>query len=82
MMGNIVYKIDENGERASDNWTGRFHEDSSEDNVWIYIQDDEGKNVSLKRGDRIHYSDADLPNNGDYVIEQSEIGIYKVKSLS
>lgn len=82
MMGNIVYKIDENGERASDNWTGRFHEDSSDDNVWIYIQDEEGKNVSLKRGDRIHYSDADLPNNADYVIEQAEMGIYKVKSLS
>lgn len=79
MMGNIVYKIDENGERASNNWTGRFHEDSSDDNVWIYIQ---GENVSLKRGDRIHYSDADLPNNGDYMIEQAEMGIYKVKRLN
>lgn len=79
MMGNIVYKIDENGERASNNWTGRFHEDSSDDNVWIYIQ---GENVSLKRGDRIHYSDADLPNNSDYMIEQAEMGIYKVKRLN
>lgn len=81
-MGKIIYKIDENGERASENWTGRFHEDSSDDNVWLYIHDDEEKSVPLKKGDRIHYSDADLPNNGDYVIEQAEMGIYKVKRLS
>ena len=80
-MGNIVYKIDENGERASKNWTGRFRDDSSDDNVWIYINDEEGKNVPLEKGDHIHYSDADLTNNGDYEIEQAEMGIYKVKRL-
>ena len=81
MFENIVYKIDENGERISENWTGRFYENASVDEVWIYINDNDGKSVSLKKGDRIHYSDMDLPKNANYEIVQAESGIYRLRKI-
>lgn len=82
MIGNIVYKIDESGDRISENWTGNYYFDNSSPNdVWMYIHDTDGNNVPLKIGDRIHYSDADLPNNVDYEIVQAEPGIYKLRRL-
>ena len=81
MIGNIVYKIDESGERISETWTGNYCDNSSSNDVWMSIHDTDGGNVPLKKGDRIHYSDADLPNNADYEIVQAVSGIYKLGKL-
>ncbi|WP_155265954.1 hypothetical protein [Kandleria vitulina] len=50
MIGNVVYKIDESDERISENWTGNYYDNSSSDDVWMYIHDTDGGNVPLKRG--------------------------------
>lgn len=81
MMGNIIFKIDENGDRISENWTGRFYDNNTPDNIWIYINDYNGKNVPLKKGDRICFSDGEIPNNGNYEIVEAQNGIYQVKCL-
>lgn len=83
LVKNIIYLIDESGDRiGTDNWTGEFDPDSTPDNVWLKIIDENSDVVLLKKGDWIHYSDGDLPQSADYIIEEASMGIYKVRKIN
>lgn len=81
-MEAIVYQIDENGNRieGTPNWKGHFHEDSSENNMWMYIEDTNGGIPQIEKGMRIRYSST--YRNADYIIlDARNQGIYQVKKL-
>ena len=73
-MKNIIYQVDSRHERVSDNWTGEFKEPG-----WLVITDKNGKDVGLRVGDIILFSDYDLEDGSRYyLIEQAECGIYRI----
>ena len=76
-MQNIIYQIDSDGNRKGNvNYTGEFHPDSTKDNCWLYIRDDEGK------GEYIYYSDYDMPDaDGAYIIVECNGGIFRVQKI-
>lgn len=82
MSENIIYKINNKGERESDNWTGGFYEASTADSLWLYVKDESGKPVSLSKGDRVHFSHFDVDHNQDYEIIEANAGIYRVSPIA
>lgn len=81
MSENIIYKINNKGERESDNWTGGFCENSTADSLWLYVNDESEKPVSLSIGDRVHFSHFDVEHNQDYGIIEANAGIYRVSPI-
>lgn len=81
-MDGEVYKINENGERVDDspNWKGWFRLDSTEDSLWMYIDDKNGNQIQIEQGTRIRYcSDC---TSQDYIIKDARTpGIYNVQRL-
>ena len=82
MAENILYKIDKKRNRISDNLTGKFCDNSDEDNLWLCIKDSKEDKVDLGKGDYIHYSDDDKQINQDYVIEEAENDVYKLRKIT
>ncbi|MBQ9609145.1 MAG: hypothetical protein IJV15_06820 [Lachnospiraceae bacterium] len=83
MAENIVYQINEKGERIGDsNWTGNIIRISEEGGLWMEIKKNNNDKEYLKRGDMIHYSGHDLSTcDGNYLIKKSETGIYYLKLM-
>ncbi len=78
-MDNIIYQINEYGERISDeNWNGYF-ERTNDDSLWVHIYDQSGTPVNLSAGDKIHFSHYDQEIDRNYEIIKPCNGIYQVK---
>ena len=82
-MQNIIYQTDSGGDRIGNaNFTGEFHPDSTKDNCWLYIRDEEGKAPCLGKGDYICYSGYDISvSDGVYIIIDCNDGIFRVKKI-
>ena len=76
---NIIYKVDEKGERISDNFRGEIYDSSDSGMVWMKIQDEKGENISLKRNEIINYSHYDMNVSGYYIVVDPNVGFCKLK---
>ena len=83
-MQNIIFQTDSDGNRIDNkNYTGEFHRDSTRDNCWLYIRDEEGKEPCLGKGDYIYYSGHDSSNaDGVFKIVCCNGGIFRVQKIS
>lgn len=81
-MDDEVYKINENGERVEGfpNWKGKFHPDSTEGNLWMYIWDENGNTIQIEQGTRIRYS-SDCTSENYIIKDACTPGIYNVQRL-
>ena len=67
MNANILYKIDKNGQRLSDNISA---DPSNADDGNTWFESNEIEYLNLNRDDFVHFSAGDLPINNDYIVLQ------------
>ena len=78
-MKGLLYKIDKNGERLTNNITAYV---TNYSNI-IYVESEELQHLEIKKGDLVYYSDDDIDINSTYEVEscvsKTQISVRKIR---
>lgn len=78
-MKGLLYKIDKNGERLTNNITAYV---TNYSNI-IYVESEELQHLEIKKGDLVYYSDNDIEINSTYevvlCVSKTKISVRKIR---